>query len=117
MGIPLHLTPECLHVIVSNGGAAGVTAAVAAVATQSVGIFRMILTCNGASTVTIQDTTSVALSQGFAFGASGGSVTLDVPINGDAWWQSVAGRGIQINSSAAVQVSADLWYLQRPSVP
>jgi hypothetical protein len=117
MGIPLHLGSECAHFIFSNAGASGTTAAIPAVASQSVALYRLILTCVGASNVTFVDTTAVALSQAFAFGASGGSITLDIPVNGDPWWQSLAGRGISINSSAAVQVSADLWYLQRPSIP
>jgi hypothetical protein len=117
MGVPLHLGSECLHLIFSNGGASGVTAAIPAVAGQTAAIYRMILTCVGASNVTIQDTTAVALSQAFAFSASGGSITIDIPINGDPWWQSVAGRGISINSSGAVQVSADIWYLQRSALP
>jgi hypothetical protein len=116
MGVPLHLGSECAHVLFSNNTIAS-TVAIPAVASQSAAIYRMILTCAAACNVTIQDTTAVALSQVFAFGASGGSITLDIPVNGDPWWQSVAGRGIQINQSAAVQVSADIWYLQRASIP
>jgi hypothetical protein len=116
MGVPLHLGSECSHNLFSSAGI-GTVVAIAAVASQSAAIYRMILTCAGACSVTLQDTTGVALSQVFAFGASGGSITLDIPVNGDPWWQSVAGRGIQINQSAAVQVSADIWFLQRPSNP
>ena len=116
MGVPLHLGSECAHVIFSNNTIASTTF-VPAVAGSSVALYRMILTCAAACNVTIQDTTAVALSQVFAFGASGGSITLDIPINGDPWWQSVAGRGMQVNQNAAVQVSADFWYLQRPSIP
>jgi hypothetical protein len=103
--------PECQHVIV-NSAAGGTLAAVAAVANQGVGIYRMILTVPSTITVTIQDTGSNALSQPFAFGASGGSITLDTPINGDPWWNSKVGLGIQLNASTTVQVSADIWYLQ-----
>ena len=103
--------PECQHVIV-NSAAGGTLAAVVAVANQGVGIYRMILTVPSAVIVTVQDTSGNALSQPFAFGSSGGSVTIDTPINGDPWWNSVVGRGIQLNASTTVQVSADIWYLQ-----
>ena len=113
MGIPLHFTSECLHAIV-NSAAGGVLPVVAAKAGSNCGIFRMILTTSGAVTITIQYTASNALSEPFAFGASGGSITLDTPVNGDAWWYSALGLGLQLNASATVQVSADIWYLQRP---
>src|SRR5208283_1187704 len=103
--------PECQHFIV-NSAAGGTLAVVAAVANQGVGIYRMILTVPSTITVTIQDTSGAALSQPFAFGASGGSITLDTPINLDPWWVSSVGKGIQLNASTSVQVSADIWYLQ-----
>lgn len=109
----LHRVPECAHVIV-NSAAGGTLAVVAAVANQRAGIYRMILTVAAAVTVTIQDTGSNALSEPFAFGANGGSIVLDTPINGDPWWQSNTGLGLQLNASAAVQVSSDIWYLQGP---
>lgn len=109
----LHRVPECAHVII-NTAAGGTIPVVAAVANQRAGIYRMILTVATTVTVTIQDTGSNALSEPFAFGASGGSIVLDTPVNGDPWWQSSTGLGLQLNASAAVQVSADIWYLQGP---
>jgi hypothetical protein len=109
----LHRVSECSHVIVGSA-AGGTLAVVAAVAGQRAGIYRMILTTPSTVTVTIQDTGSNPLSQAFAFGASGGSIALDTPVNGDPWWQSNAGLGLQLNLSAAVQVSADFWFLQGP---
>ena len=104
---------ETSHAIISNGGASGTTAIVAASGTTRCSIYKMILTTAGAVSVTIQDTTAVALSQVFAFGANGGSITIDIPINNEPWFgPTVAGRGLQFNISAAVQVSADVWYLQ-----
>jgi hypothetical protein len=113
MSVGLHTTSECAHAIV-NSAAGGALATVPAVSGTRVGIYRMILTTPAATIVTIQDTTGAALSAPFAFGASGGSITLDTPINGDPWWVSPNGRGIQINSSAAVQVSSDVYYIQGP---
>lgn len=104
---------ECSHVII-NSAAGGTLAAVAAVSGQRVGIYRMILTVATTVTVTVQDTANAALSQPFAFGSSGGSITLDTPINWDPWWTSALGLGIQLNASVAVQVSADIWWLQGP---
>ena len=111
----LRSTPECQHVIV-NSSAGGTLAVVAAVSGLSVAIYRMILTVATTDTVTVQDTSGGTLSQPFAFGASGGSITLDTPINGDPWWVSATNLGIQLNSTAMVQVSADIWYLQQVGV-
>lgn len=114
MGIPLHRQSECAHSIV-NSAAGGTLPIATGVAGQLARIYRMILTTNGAVTVTIQDTGPNALSQPFTFGASGGSITVDIPINGDPWWQATAaGLGLQFNASAAVQVSADVWYMISP---
>jgi hypothetical protein len=107
----LRTVSECQHVIV-NSAAGGTLAIVAAVAGQGVNVYRMILTTATTVTVTLQDTSGNALSQPFAFGANGGAVTIDDPMNGDPWWSSVTGRGIQFNASTNVQVSADVWFIQ-----
>lgn len=114
MGIPLHRSEECAHAII-NSAAGGTLPIVSGVAGQLARIYRMILTTNAAVTVTVQDTGPNALSQPFAFGTNGGSITVDTPVNGDAWWQATAlGLGLQLNASAAVQVSADVWYMITP---
>ena len=109
----LRSVSECSHVIISSA-AGGTIPIVAAVTSprQSVALYRMILTVASAVTVTLQDTNGGALSQPFAFGSSGGSITLDTPINWDPWWVSALGLGMQFNASGMVQVSADIWYLQ-----
>jgi hypothetical protein len=109
----LHRVMENQHTII-NSAAGGTLPVVPAVAAQRVGIYRMILTVPSAVTVTIQDTASTPLSEPFAFGASGGTVVLDIPINGDMWFQSGLGLGVQLAVSAAVQVSADIYWLQGP---
>jgi hypothetical protein len=109
----LHRVSELQHTII-NSAAGGTLPIAAAVANQRAGIYRIILTTAAAVTVTIQDTGSNALSEPFAFGVNGGSVVLDISSNGDPWWQSGTGLGLQLNASAAVQVSGDIWWLQGP---
>ena len=104
----LRTNSETVHTIVS--GSASPLAVTSGVTGQRQAIYKMILTTAGAVTVTIQDTTGVALSQGFAFGTNGGSITIDIPINNEPWFgPTVAGRGLQLGLSAAVTVSADVW--------
>ncbi|HKD44546.1 MAG TPA: hypothetical protein VKD24_02720 [Candidatus Angelobacter sp.] len=112
MGIPLHTQSELTHVVV-NSAAGGTLAVASAVTGSKIGIYRMLLVANSATTITIQDTASSALSAPYSL-LAGGSIIVDTPINGDPWWQSTAGKGLQINSSAAVQVSADVYYLVSP---
>lgn len=109
----LHRMIETQHTIVSSaaGGTLAITGAVAGLRSS---IYRMILTSSGAVTVTVQDTNAVALSAPFAFGTNGGAVILDIQVNGDAWFQSGYGVGLQFNASAAVQVSADVYWMQTP---
>lgn len=109
----LHRVPECAHQII-NSAAGGTLAIVAAVASQRVGVYRLVLVVPAAVTVTFQDTAGGALSAPYAFGTTGGSLTLDTPVNGDPWYQSGVGLGLQLLVSAAVQVSADVYTLQGP---
>jgi hypothetical protein len=110
MGTPLHTRPELSHSIV-NSAAGGTLAIAAAVAGQRAAIYRIVLSANGATVLTFQDTAGTALSAPYSF-AAGGSLTLDTQVNGDPWFQSGAGLGLQLNSSAAVQVSGDIYWLQ-----
>ena len=109
----LHRIMETAHVII-NTAAGGTIPVVAAVPGNRVSIYRMIITSSGAVTVTIQDTSGGALSEPFAFGTNGGAVTVDIQPNGDPWWQSALGLGIQLSASAAVQVSSDIYFLVTP---
>jgi hypothetical protein len=113
MALPLHPIPENLHALLSVA-AATTTIVITAVVGKRAGIYRMILTCAAAQTLVIQDTASGVLSQTFQFGANGGSITLDIPINGDPWWNSALGLGIQFVTTTAAQTSADIWYMQGP---
>ena len=88
------------------------TIAVAAVAGQRVGIYRLVLQAAGASVVTIQDTAGGVLSATYTFTTSAFMI-LDTPINSDPWWQSGNGLGIQLVVTGAAVV-ADIWYMQGP---
>lgn len=108
---------EAIH-ISGAGSAAGVTGIVAAVASQVVRVYRLILT-NGATagTIQLQDTANNALSQAFNL-AIDGQIVLGDTNSSDPWWQSdqVAGRnsglGIQWNAVTTTAYGWDIWYLQ-----
>src|SRR5712671_6353089 len=105
---------EALHVF-GNVAGAGPSAIVPAVAGQIVRVYRVIVV-NGAvaQTITLQDTSNAAISQGFVLLANA-TITLDTPINNDPWWFSgdrgtavtVPGLGIQWANTAAF--GYDLW--------
>lgn len=99
---------ETSHVVVS--APAGTTGVVPASGASYTGIYKIIVTCSATATLQIQDTASNVLSQTFSFGANGGSLALDIPINGEPWWQAVA-AGIQFVVTGAT-ISADVWYKQ-----
>jgi hypothetical protein len=108
---------ETKHAVIS--AAAGTTTVVAA-PTGSAGInagvlttriYKIIVTVGTTATLQIQDTANNVLSQTFSFGANGGSITLDIPINGEFWWGGAAGTGLQFVVTGAT-VSADIWYIQ-----
>ena len=113
MALGLHSRLELAHAT-DNRAAGGTLAIVSAGTTlQVTNLYRMILFVGGATTITVQDTASSALSAPYNFAAAG-FLVLDISINGDPWWEAAAGKGLQLNSSNAVQVSADIWYLQEP---
>jgi|SRR5215469_3674861 len=109
----LHRIFETNHFI-QNSAAGGTVVIAAASPGNRSSIYAMILTAAAAVTVTVQDTGGGALSQPFAFGTNGGAVTLDIKVNGDPWFQSGIGLGLQFSISAAVQVSADVYWMQSP---
>lgn len=96
------------------GSAATATIAVVPASTrQRVAIYRMIVGAGGATNLILQDTSPAAISQSFAL--TGGSfLVLDMSINGDPWWTTAAGLGLQFANSGSVNLSYDLWYLQGP---
>lgn len=115
--ITLNSRPQLLHVFgnTTTSPAALVNAAGGAApavpAGQRAGIFRVLITLSVAGSITIQDTTGAALSQTFNLAANG-SVVLDMPDNGDPWWQSAQGLGLQIAfTGASANLGWDVyWY-------
>jgi hypothetical protein len=93
---------------------AGTIILVPPVAGQSVAIYRLLLSISSpAVTITIQDTSGVALSHILNFGEDSGGV-LDESPAGDPWWTSGSGLGIQLEQSGTSNVGFDVWFLQRP---
>jgi hypothetical protein len=112
----LRTTAECAHAFGNQATSGGTTwTVVTAVAMRRVYVYRLIITLGStASTVTLQDTASNALSQAFNM-TGNGSITLDTPINFDPWWQTALGLGLQfVASSNSTTVSYDVWYLLAP---
>jgi hypothetical protein len=104
---------EFQHVVI-NSAAGGTLAIVSALAQNYCAIYRLLLQAGGTTVITIQDTGANALSAPYSF-AQGSVLLLDEQVNGDPWFQgSAVGLGLQLNVSIAVQVSGDIWFLQRP---
>jgi hypothetical protein len=85
---------------------------------QRVGVYRMILVANAASTFAFQDTLGNPISATYSLTAAGSTVTLDTPINGDPWWQTgpnfatpnyPLGVGLQIVIGGTGPVAFDIW--------
>jgi hypothetical protein len=76
---------------------------------QRCGIYRLITTVLAATTLTIQDTTPTALSQAIQLAANG-SIVLDMPDNGDFWWQGAIGQGIQFTLGTSTTCGFDVWW-------
>lgn len=108
----LRTTSECLHAF---GNASTATIAVLpATPSKRVCIYRMILTNAAAATVTLQDTSGSALSQTFQLPAGTVPTILETQNNGDPWWSTVAGLGIQLAQAGTVNIGYDFWYILNP---
>jgi hypothetical protein len=92
---------------------AGTTVIVSAITQQVVNIYKLIVTCSATATFQIQDTANTVLSQNFSFGANGGSIVLDIPINLEPWWGTNPGLGIQFVTTGGT-INYDVWYVQSP---
>jgi hypothetical protein len=104
--------PELFHVF---GSAATATIAlVPAVARQRVSVHRMILTLGAtAVTITIQDTSPAALSQAIQMAANG-AIILDLSWDGEPWFTTAPGLGLQLAQSGTTNIGFDIWYRQGP---
>lgn len=120
--MPLRLRRELQHSIFSSStsGAGQTIPGMSAVAGLFTSIYAFIITAAGttAVTVTFQDNASspVIQSQAFQFGATALPLVVHPFNNGSncdpLFITSVPGLIFQINLSAAVQVNADIWWLQ-----
>jgi hypothetical protein len=91
-----------------NANTSGNTTVVAAVAGKSIYIISMEFLCAGAVTVEWQSGAGGAvISKGQAFPANGGKV---LPFNPAGWGATASGALLNINLSAAVQVSGSIQY-------
>lgn len=80
---------------------------------QTVRVMRMFFVNSSSTTttnVTIQDTTPTSFTGSFLL-ISGGSFN-GSDANGEPLFISASGKGIQLNSTAAVQLSGAVWYTQ-----
>lgn len=120
----LRYASECRHSFGTTPTAATINA-VAGIAGFRIFVYRLLITTGAATTLKLQDTTAVDMSQAFQFpAATGGGLALDVPFNNDPWWftgQEIAGapnigqgRGINFISSVAVTVGWDIWWDAHP---
>ncbi len=100
---------ECTHFIVNSSSTPIVVAA--AVLTQRVYVYRLILVVGGASVLTLQDTGANAVSGPLSL-AVNGSIVLDVPNNNESWWNTNTGFGLQIAFTNAVTIGGDIWFMQ-----
>jgi len=109
----LRFRPETT--LISSGGTPYVAGTTILVPTnqltgiQRVGVYKAIIQAISAqATIQFQDTSNNSLSSVFTL-AILGFLTIDVPINGDPWWQTtVAGRGLQLVTTGGT-VAADVW--------
>jgi hypothetical protein len=108
--MPIRWSQETNHVF---GTAATATIAlVPAVARQRVAVYRMMLTLGSpAVTVTLQDTSSAALSQAMQIVANG-AIILDISWDGEPWWMTGLGLGLQLAQSGTTSIGYDVWYRQ-----
>ena len=85
---------------------------VAASGSTTIRVYRIFFVNSDSATatnITIKDSTPTNLSGAFRL-ASGGSFGADG--DGDPLYVGAAGKGFQLNSSAAVQISGTVWYTQ-----
>lgn len=93
-----------------NFTATGDTAVVAAVAAQSVYVYRLFIVASAATTITIKDGVAGTALTGAMSIAAGGSIMLDM--SGDAWFATTAGNAFVISQSGTAQISGAVYYVQ-----
>ena len=92
-----------------DASASGNTTVVAAVAGKSIYIISMEFLCTGAVTVEWQSNAGgTVICKGQSFPANGGKV---LPFNPGGWGATAIGQLLNVNLSAAVQVSGSIQYV------
>jgi hypothetical protein len=114
-GVTLNNRSQCLHTFGSGAGATVIivpAASAGILAGQRVGLFRIITTVLTAVGLTLQDSGGNPLS-GLIQLAANGSIVLDMPDNGDPWWQSTTTNpGLQwAQTGGPTTVGFDVWWL------
>lgn len=86
---------------------------VAAIPGRTVGLHKLILTASAATNVTIQDSSGAALSQLIPLTGSK-ALVLDENDNGDPFFTTATGLGIQIAQSGTANIGFDAYYTGGP---
>lgn len=101
-GMVTRIAPNGLTAIVIDTAASGLLTLIAGVAGKTVKLWKLYLRANGATTVTVKDSTPANLMGAMDF-ADGGDLLL--PKDPDPWLTTAVGQGLQLNNSNAVQLS------------
>lgn len=101
---------ECTHIF--GQSTAATISLVAAVSTQRVYVYSFIVVIGTPSiNLTLQDTSSAAMTQAFQLLANG-SFVLDYRANFEPWFSSGTGLGIQWFQTGTTNIGYDIWYIQ-----
>jgi hypothetical protein len=92
-----------------NAAGVGDNTLVAAVALQTVRVFRLFLVAAAAVVIKFKDGAGTDLTGPISLGAGGG-IVLD--FDGEPWFKTSAGNAFILNLSGAVQVSGRIYYQQ-----
>lgn len=95
-----------------NFSASGATVIVAGVSSQTIRVMRIFFVNSNTTTatnITIQDSTPASFSGAFLLQAGG---QFNGAPSGEPLWVTASGKGFQLNSSGAVQISGVVWYTQ-----
>ena len=101
---------EAFHAF-GNGSTATI-AAIAATSGRRTLIYRVVISSAAAATVTLQDTSGAALSQQFQLAANALPLIMETQTNGDPWFITAPGLGVQLAQGGTVNIGFDLWYQQ-----
>src|SRR3974390_2316975 len=102
----------CQHAMIANQTGAITGFGIAPIAGRRIYLYRLILTIGTPGvTVQIQDLTGAPVSQPFLM-STFESLILNTPPDGDPWYQTVPGQGLQLSQSGTTPISMDAWYLQ-----